>query len=170
MLNKLVLRALLSLSLAFSFAGGANAALITQDILDGNGGSIGSISINTNNVDEFGEVLSWEAFNIFGIDMSAPDVADGSQFLATFEAADFSLGLQDFSFDLIDTLGAYAWSGQFWEGFGDFVAFDLGVTPDPAFAGYVEFTLGEATVVPTPATLVLFLTAVVGLVARRKKH
>jgi len=173
MLNKLVLRALLSLSLAFSFT--ANADLITQDFInDVNGEIIGSITINTDpsEVADFGlrDVFSFEEFNFFGVDMLAPAIADENQFYASFDAADYSLGLQDLSFDLKDTLGEFAWAGQFFFGLGDVNKFDLSGTPDPVLAGYFEFTLGEATVVPTPATLVLFLTAIVGLVARRKTH
>jgi len=179
MLNKLVLSALLSLSLAFSFASTANATLINQDILDGDGESIGFISINTDSLDGWGDTFSWEEFNLFGIDMSAPDIADGSQFYASFDLENLSAGLWDLQFDLIDILGAYQWqAASFYEEDGERVAdFDYGLSiyqlgaADPAFAGYIpEMVFGEATLVPTPATLVLFLTAILGLVARRKTH
>ena len=172
MLNKLILRAFLSLSLALSFTS-ANAALITQDFIsDASGDVIGSITINTfpAEVDEgFGTIYTWEEFDFFGIDMLAPDVADGFQFLASFDTADYSLGLQDLSFDLDDVFGWYSWSGVAFGGAGDVVAYDLAGNPDPEFVGYFTYSLGEASVVPTPATLVLFLTAVAGLAARRKK-
>jgi hypothetical protein len=175
MLNKLILNAFLSISLAFSFAGAANATLISQDLIsDVTGNVIGTITINTtpSEIADYGlsDVFVFEEFNLFGLDMTAPAIADGNQFFASFETENYSLGLQDLSFDLVDTLGALAWNGQFFGGFGGFDAFDLGVIPNPAFVGYFEFTLGNATVVPTPTTLVLFLTAVVGLVARRKTH
>ena len=172
MLNKLILRAFLSLSLALSFTS-ANAALITQDFSsDATGNVIGSITINTfpAEVDEwgFGTIYTWEEFDFFGIDMLAPDVGDGFQFLASFDTADYSLGLQDLYFDLEDVFGWYSWSGSA-SGAGDVAAYDLSVIPDPTLYVFVEYTLGEASVVPTPATLVLFLTAVAGLAARRKK-
>jgi hypothetical protein len=175
MLNKLVLRALLSLSLAFSFAGTATADLITQDFIsDLNGDIIGSITINTDpsEVADFGlrDVFSFEEFNFFGLDMLAPGVADANQFYASFDAADYSLGLQDLVFDLTDVLGLYAWNGEYFFGAGAVDAFALSGTPDPEFALYSAFTLGEATVVSTPATLVLFLTAVAGLASRRRKN
>jgi len=178
MLNKLVLRALLSLSLAFSFASGANAALITQDILDGEGSNIGFISINTNNLDEFDEVLSWEAFNILGFDMLAPEIADGFQFYAAIDPTDFSAGIFDMFFDVTDIFGAYQWQGAILiedgvidesQSYG-VVAHDLRADNPPLAAYVPSFSFGEATVVPTPATLVLFLTAIAGLVARRKTH
>lgn len=173
MLNKLILRAFLSLSLALSFSS-ANAALITQDFIsDVSGDVIGSITINTYpaEVDGWGlsNVYAWEEFDFFGIDMLAPVMADGSQFYASFDAADFSLGLQDLAFDLDDVFGWYAWGGAAFGGVGTVDVFDLWVAPDPEFAGFFEYTLSEASVVPTPATLVLFLTAVAGLAARRKK-
>ena len=173
MLNKLILRAFLSLSLALSFTS-ANAALITQDFIsDATGNVIGSITINTfpAEVDEwgFGTIYTWEEFEFFGIDMLAPAEADGFQFLASFDAADFSLGLQDLSFDVDDVFGWYSWNGEAAFGAGVVDIFDLAGNPDPEFAGFFEYTLGDASVVPTPATLVLFLTAVAGLAARRKK-
>lgn len=175
MLNKLVLRALLTISLALSFTS-ANAALITQDfIADVTGDVLGSITINTipSEAADYGlrDVFAFEEFNFFGLDLLAPAIANGDQFFASFDAADYSLGLQSLSFDLNDVVDAYAWNGAYEAGFGgSFDAFDLGVTPNPAFAGYFEYTLGNTTVVPTPTTLILFLTAVVGLVARRKTH
>jgi hypothetical protein len=175
MLNKLILRAFLSISLALSFTGAANATLISQDLIsDETGNVIGSITINTipSEIADFGlsDVFVFEEFNLFGFDMAAPAIADGNQFFASFDTADYSLGLQDLSFDLVDTLGAIAWNGQFFGGFGAVDAFDLGVVPNPEILAFIEFSLGDATVVPTPATLVLFLTAVAGLVARRKTH
>ena len=172
MLNKLILRAFLSLSLALSFTS-ANAALITQDFIsDASGDVIGSITINTlpAEVDEgFGTIYTWEEFEFFGIDMLAPAEADGFQFLASFDTADFSLGLHDLSFDVDDDFGWFSWNGQAAYGAGFVDLFDLAGNPDPVFEAYFEYTLGEAAVVPTPATLVLFLTAVAGIAARRKK-
>jgi len=179
MLNKLVLRALLSISLAFSFAGGANAALINQDILDGEGSNIGFISIDTNNLDEFDSVVSWEAFNILGFDMLAPENNEsGDQFYAAVDPTDFSAGIFDMFFDVTDIFGTYQWEGAIFieDGVVDpfqsygVVAHALSADNPPLAAYVPSFSFGEATVVPTPATLVLFLTAIAGLVARRKTH
>ncbi len=171
MLNKLILRAFLSISLALSSTGAANAALITQDFIsDLTGDVLGSITINTEPSEEAGyglrNVFSFEEFNFFGLDL----VADSGMFYASFDAADYSLGLQDLSFDLTDVLGLYAWNGEYLFGAGALDAFALAGTPDPEFALYSEFTLSEAKVVPTPATFVFFLIAVAGLIARRKNH
>ncbi len=179
MLNKLILRAFLSISLALTFTGAANAALITQDLLDGDGGNIGSISINTDSLDEYGDTFSWEEFNLLGIDMLAPEIADGSNFYASFDLENLAAGLWDLQFDLVDVLSAYQWQvASFYDVDGKVVAeFDYGLSiyklgaEDPTFAGYIsEIVYGEATVVPTPATFILFLTAVAGLAARRKNH
>lgn len=180
MLNKLILRVFLSLSLAFSFGGAANATLINQDIFDGSGAQIGFISINIDNLDDFYSVYEWEQFNFLGFDMLAPDAAVnvfGDQFYASVDPADIFAGIFDISFDLTDIYGAYQWKAA---GFVDYdgtlisffnyglAIYKLGAA-DPTLAGYIpEMILGSATVVPTPATLVLFLTAIMGLVARRK--
>ncbi len=176
MLNKLILRAFLSISLAVTFTGAANAALITQDILDGNNTNIGFITIDTSNLDEFDSVLTWEAFNILGFDMEAPEITDANQFYAAIDPTDFFAGIFDIQFDLVDVLGAFQWAG------GTFIDTDdtvdsYGITvnqlgaENPPLVGYISsFSFGEATVVPTPATFVLFLTAIAGLAARRKNH
>jgi len=52
MLNKLILRTFLSISLTFSVMGAANATLISQEILNG-GSLIGNITINIDNATEF---------------------------------------------------------------------------------------------------------------------
>ncbi len=172
MLNKLVLRVLLSLTIAVSFVGLANATLITQEFIsDATGDVIGSITINTEPSEDAGfglkNVFIWEEFEFFGLDMQPPSLADGSQFYASFDSFDFSLGIQDLQFDLNDVFDLYAWNGAAFGGFG---GVDIFASPngDPSFSGYIEFTLGQASIVPTPATLVLFLTAITALAARRK--
>ncbi|MCJ8296562.1 MAG: PEP-CTERM sorting domain-containing protein [Colwellia sp.] len=177
MLNKLVLRALLSLSLAFSFAGAANATLINQDIIDGDGANIGSISINIDDLDDFGGAFKWEEFNILGFDMLAPDAIDnefGEQFIAEFDLNDIYAGIFNIAFDLVDVFGLYQWGGATFidvdgtvDSYGITVN-QLGAQNPPLVAYISSFSFGEVTVVPTPATLVLFLTAVAGLVVRRK--
>ncbi len=174
MLNKLILRALLSLSLMFSVFGASNAALITQEFIsDTSGDIIGSITINTVPSEDAGfslrDVFVWDEFNFFGIDMLAPAIADGNQFIATFDSADFSLGLQDLFFDVDDVYGHYAWNGFANTGAGAVDVFDLTGAPDPGFVGYTEFTLGNVSVVPTPTTIVLFITAIAGLSLRRSR-
>ncbi|GAW97852.1 MULTISPECIES: PEP-CTERM sorting domain-containing protein [Colwellia] len=180
MLNKLVLRALFSVSLAFSFVGVTNAALITQDIISDTKGVIGSITINTWPAEDAGDGLSnvfvWEEFSIWGWDMQAPAIADGFQFFATFDSTDLTAGIQDLYFDLDDDYAAYpyAYSGSVGDIFNSGATGYVNVFDDnpsaPVLEGfYTDVYLGKATVVPTPATLVLFLTAIAGLASRRKK-
>jgi len=178
MLNKLILRALLSIVLAFSFTG-ANAALITQDIISESEGVIGSITINTWSAENAGSGLSdvfvWEEFSIWGWDMEVPALPDPNQFLASFNTDDLFSGIQDLYFDLNDdfVLYPYAYNGSIGDVFnpgatGFIDVFDINVSPTELVGFYSDVYFGDATVVPTPATLVLFLTAVAGLVVRRK--
>ena len=174
MLNKLVLRALLSLSLTFSFAGGANAALITQDILD-NGAVIGNVTVDS------GEASLWEgneflvedfvSFNLFGFDL----VNDVPYFEAYFNNNDLASGLLSLDFSVSDTNDLYSFAGTIWDSSywadpsvnENFVDVWSQSTGEPALFSF-DVTLGDVSAVPTPATFVLFLTAVAGLVARRK--
>ncbi|MBU2892882.1 hypothetical protein KO495_06040 [Colwellia sp. D2M02] len=177
MLNKLILRAFLSISLALTFTGAANATLINQTIIDGSGAQVGFISINIDNLDEFDSVYEWESFQFLGFDMLAPDTIDnqfGEQFYASVDPTDIFAGIFDINFDLTDIYGQYQWIGA------TFIDYDgtvdsygvainrLGAVNPPLVAYIPEFSFGATTVVPTPATLVLFLTAIVGLASRRK--
>lgn len=178
MINKLILPALLSITLAFSFTS-ANAALITQDIISESEGIIGSITINTSSAEsgDYGlsDVLVWEEFSLFGWDMQALTLPDANQFIASFNTDDLFSGIQDLYFDLNDDFAAYPYSYNgsvgdiFNPGATGFIdIFDDVANPAQLVEFYSDVYFGEATVVPTPATLILFLTAVVGLVVRRK--
>ena len=171
MLNKLVLRALLSLSLAFSFAGAANATLISQDILLNTIVDnvdvfevVGHITINIDTLDEFSSVGTWESFTFYGYeaDTSADffsAVVDSTNIFAGIESLDFDVTLFS-SLSFAGYVDTYNPTESVTYSFFDNSNAEL------IDAGTLAF--GAATVVPTPATLVLFLTAVVGLVARRK--
>ena len=163
MLNKLILRAFLTISLALSFTG-ANAALITQDIISDNlGGVIGSITIDTVNVDEFDTVYDWVSFDFFGY-----EAVESFFFQAVIDTTDLNAGILSLDFDVTDECFGCEWAynGFIDSGISSFDIFDV------TTSGFVYFTddlyFGQASVVPTPATLVLFLTAVAGLASRRK--
>jgi len=166
MLNKLILRAVLSLSLAFSLAGAANAALITQDLIsDTAGGIIGSITIDTVGVDEFDTVNSWVSFDFFGFEAETAFL-----FAAVIDTNDFYAGILSLDFDVNDSCSGCEWAYNGFAGAGIngmVDIFDIASGDIMFFAD--DVVLGQATVVPTPATLVLFLTAVAGLASRRKK-
>jgi len=161
MLNKLILSAILSLSLAFS----ANAALITQDLIsDTAGGIIGSITIDTVSVDEFDTVNSWVSFDFFGFEAETAYL-----FAAVIDTNDLYAGILSLDFDVNDSCAGCEWAynGFAGAGFNGMVdIFDIATGDLMFFAD--DVVLGQATVVPTPATLVLFLTAVAGLASRRK--
>jgi hypothetical protein len=175
MLNKIVLRALLSISLAFSAIGAANATLISQDILFNSDFDavdeyevIGNITISLDTMDEWGFVENtWESFTFYGFEADTFDanwdlfnaIVDVDNVAAGIESLDFDVTLfSDLSFagfiDAFDPAGSFTFS---W--FNN-------ANGDLGDAGALAF--GNTTVVPTPATLVLFLTAVVVLTSRRK--
>ncbi|PKG83538.1 hypothetical protein CXF85_11075 [Colwellia sp. 75C3] len=175
MLNKLVLRALLSLSLAFSFAGAANATLISQDILFDSALDtvdeyqvIGNITISLDTMDENGYVeAGWESFTFYGFEADK----DFDLFFAVVDITNITAGIESLDFDV--TL----FTDLSFGGYIDAYAFDPvldnitysffnNANADLYDAGTLAF--GAATVVPTPATLILFLTAVAGLASRRK--
>jgi len=176
MLNKLVLRVVLALSLTVT--GAANAAWISQDLISDQFGVVGSITINTVPSVEFGsvnEVYSWEEFIIDGWNMNEPDPIDnefGDQFFAEFDPADLYAGIQFLHFDLSDTFALYPWEyqGSIQAGFNDGwldIIDQNPSTPVPVFfAG--DISLGEATVVPEPSALILLLTGLIAFAVRRK--
>lgn len=186
MLNKLILNAFLSISLALSFTGAANATLISQDILFeklldvdqfnepvfAEAVTIGHVSVSLGMLDvEYGVgYLSgvWKAFSFYGYEMDTFD-PNFNDFFAIINPDDLFAGIESLDFN-VTLFDAFEFSG-----FIDAYDIENNVgytlynynTDEALEAGRLSF--GDATVVPTPATLVLFLTAVAGLVTRRKK-
>lgn len=171
MLNKLVLRALLSLSLAFSFVGAANATLLSQDILD-NGAVIGNVTINLDDATVWDQdlglsnVQSFAEFSIYGYDLTTYSL-DNPYFDVIYFHDDLTAGFDSLNFDVTDLNGYFAWAGDVFSGYNDNVMTIADTSGVFIFSD--QISLGNVSVVPTPATLVLFLTAVAGLAARRKK-
>jgi hypothetical protein len=175
MLNKLILRAFLSISLALSFAGAANATLISQDILFDTIADdvaefevIGNITINLDTMDEFGFVENtWESFTFFGYDVDAFD-ADWNIFTAIVDPTNIVAGIESLDFD-VTVFSSLSFAGYIDSFDPDAsVSFSLFDNANESLFNAGSLAFGDATVVPTPATLVLFLTAVAGLAARRK--
>ena len=181
MLNKLILRAFLSISLALSFAGAANATLISQDILfqqllevDASGEPvfadeyevIGNISISLDTIDDWGWVQTWESFTFFGYEADE----NFDLFVATVDVNNIASGIESLDFDVtvLSSLSFAGYIDTFVTVSTRDISFSLfdNTTASIFSAGALSF--GAATVVPTPATLILFLTAVAGLAARRK--
>lgn len=156
----------------------ANAALITQDLIevasDGSTGIIGSITIDTNGalydpVFGTGEVLSFVSFNFLGYDIPAED---GYSFQAIFDTNNIYAGIEFLDFDVDFFLpGAVDWAFQ-----GYFDAFD-----NPDFNYFTVFdnesddllfvnglALGQASVVSEPAALAMF-GLMLGLLGMRRK-
>ena len=175
MLNKLVLRALLSLSLAFGFAGAANATLISQDILFNSEFDavdeyvvIGNITISLDTMDDWGEVSgTWESFTFYGYEADTFD-ADWNLFTAVVDVNNITAGLESLDFDV--TLFSDLSFGGYIDTYNPAASFAFSVFNNANAGLYDAGTLafGDVSVVPTPATLILFLTAVAGLASRRK--
>lgn len=178
MFKKLILKVMLTVSLTCS-AIGANAALISQDIISASEGVIGSITINTvpSNNEGLGlqSVQSFESFEFLGFDILTPDpIANefGDLFYAEYDASDLTTGIQFMQFDVTDIfaniLPAWAWAynGIIDSGFG-FV--DIFEVESGAFVDfYDDVSLGQASVVSEPAAIALFLVGLMSLRLRRK--
>ncbi|GGO63301.1 PEP-CTERM sorting domain-containing protein [Bowmanella pacifica] len=153
----------------------ANAALITQDLievaLDGSTGVIGSITINTDNalvdpVHGTGEVLSFVSFNFLGYDIP---VDDSIFFQAIFDTNNIYAGIEFLDFDIDFSLPGWAFQGYFDAfdnpDFNYFTVFDSG-SADLLFVN--GLALGQASVVSEPATLAMF-GLMLGLLGMRRK-
>ena len=174
MLNKLVLNALLSLSLAFSFAGAANATLISQDILFNVAGDnideyevIGNITISLDTMDVDGYIEdTWESFTFYGYE--ADSIAD--LFFAVVNPDDIAAGIESLDFDVtvFSSLSFAGYIDSYETATSTNISFSLFDNEAENIFSAGSLAFGDATVVPTPATLVLFLTALAGLAARRR--
>lgn len=179
MLNKLILRAFLSISLALSFAGAANATLISQDILFDTIADdvaefevIGNITINLDTMDEFGFVENaWDSFTFFGYDVDAFD-ENWDLFIAIVDPGNIAAGIESLDFDVtvFSSLSFGGYIDTFEIATSTNVSFSLFDNNAESIFNAGSLAFGDATVVPTPATLVLFLTAIAGLAARRKNN
>jgi hypothetical protein len=180
MLNKLILRTFLSITLAISFIGISNATLISQDILD-EGNIIGNITIDIDNAIEWDindyYVESFVSFNIFNIEMLdyTDSNLDNPLFEAHFNDSDLNAGLLTLDFDLNDVFGAFAWNGlitdsSYWvDPIMNENTLDVFDSANTIAFFSDQITFGDATVdVPEPSVLILFLTGLVAFSARRK--
>ncbi|MBT1065005.1 PEP-CTERM sorting domain-containing protein [Bowmanella sp. Y26] len=154
----------------------ANAALITQDLIevasDGSTGIIGSITINTNGalydpVFGTGEVATAVSFNFLGFDIPPTDILF---FQAIFDVNNLHAGLEFLNFDvtfMLPGLVNWAFDGLYETGsLGNyFSVFDLDAG-DLAF--FNELALGRASVVSEPTTLAMFSLMLAMLGMRRK--
>lgn len=166
-----------SLGLIAAMTINANAALITQDLIevasDGSTGVIGSITVSTNNavIDPIygtGEVLSFVSFEFLGYDIP---VDDSYFFLAIFDSNNVYAGLEYLDFDIDFFLpGIVDWAFQgYFEAFSNpdfnyFTVFENGNAQPRFFNG---LTLGQASVVSEPATLAMF-GLMLGLLGMRR--
>ncbi len=167
MFKQYILHAIFTFLFALSLTSTVNATLITQDIISDTDGVIGHISINIDEAEDFGGlgiVSTWSEFEFFGVDMIEQDL-DILLFDAVFDLADLSMGLISLNFDLNDTFGAFAWNGYVDVDFGG--ALDVFDGNDLIYFAN-DLSFGQASVVPEPTAFILFFTALVGLVVRRK--
>lgn len=162
---------LLALSISLTAMHSANAALISHDIIldDKN---VGSIVIDTDKADSFGEISTWESFQIdmfgFSFDMLTekmnPDLFGG--FSVQIDPSNLLAGIEGLFFDVTESrFGVVAFNGIFDSGTGILDMFST----DARFFGFGTLTLGQATVVPEPPMLLLFLTGLVAVGLKRRK-
>ena len=175
MLNKLVLRVFLSLSLAFSCASTVNATLISQDILfnsiydnEDTFELIGNITVDTDEIDSWGSIVgSWESFSFYGFEVDPFD-ANWNLFVAYFDINNIMQGIESLDFD-VTVLTDLSFSGYIYvyDSISS-ITYSLFDNTDGSLYDAGALAFGRATAVPLPATLILFLTGIVGLVLRRK--
>ena len=119
-------------------------------------------------MNQWGEVSgTWESFSFYGFEVDAFD-ADFDYFEAIIDVTNIAAGIESLDF------GVTLFSDLVFSGFIDAYDMDSSVTyslydnADGSLWNAGALAFGDATVVPTPATLVLFLTAVAGLASRRR--
>jgi|GEM_PF-1320544 len=181
MLKNLLKNTLLTLSLSLFAMGSANANLVTQDILFDDSNTtevvlerIGTITIETTNIDEFGLIGSWVNFQLFNFDMTTEDEANGDfNLFGLFEVSvdinNLKAGIEFISFDvtenenqlfnfqgLVDTASGSNYFVDVFDFSGGLYAFG-------------DLSLGEANVVPEPSVILLFLTGLILMAAKRRK-
>ncbi|NRQ43309.1 PEP-CTERM sorting domain-containing protein [Rheinheimera sp. YQF-2] len=149
--------------------------ILTQEFFAEDAGgdiiSIGAISFDTDNVDEWfpgtGDLLAWESFTLFGLEI------DTSFFFVSvgFNPEDLYAGLEYLSFDVTDVGMTMAFQGFFdlnnqslppqFTMF-DFASGELTVSD--------VFSPGQASVVSAPATLWLLFASAGGLLLRQRRQ
>lgn len=138
------------------------APIMTQEFLFEDGTSFGVLSVDLDDIDEFGNVLEWEAFELFGF-----TIGESSLFLAEYDPLNLAAGFSFLNFDVSDISNSFAFQG-FWD-----VAFGEGFmdifSTDGQFIDAGPFYLSNATLVSEPATVFLMLGAIGGLLLRRRK-
>lgn len=156
----------------------ANAALITQELIEitpsGGGGPFGSITINTDDalidpVHGTGEVLAPVSMTILGTELSMVNIVF---FQAIFDTNNLYAGLEFLNFDISVALFGIipvAWDGYF-DAFGEteFNYFSLFNISSNTLILENQLALGKVSVVSEPATLAIF-GLMLGLLGLRRK-
>jgi hypothetical protein len=133
--------------------------IITQQFQLEDGTSFGMLSIDIDDINEFGFVSNWHLFELFGI-----TITESNLFFAQYNPLDLLAGLQFLSFDVSDINNLFAYQGLLESGLGFFDIFStIGGEP----VDFFEFRMGAVSV-SEPASWLLFLTAGFGLLLRRR--
>lgn len=138
--------------------------IITQQFEFEDGTSFGELSIDLDDIDEFGNVLSWQFFELFGL-----TIGNSFLFVANYDPLDLLAGFSFISFDVNDLSNTFAFQGL-WESSPGEGFIDVFST-DGEFIGADFFVMGPAnvSVVSEPAGWLL-LTAGIGLLLRRRRR
>ncbi len=138
------------------------APIMTQHFLFEDGTPFGTLSIDLNKVDEFGDVLEWEVFELFGF-----TIGESFWFSVGYDPLNLAAGFSWFSFDVNDISGTFAFQG-FWDSAFGGNYLDIFAAPAGPFLDAGNFYLSRATLVSEPATVFLLLGAMGGLLLRRR--
>lgn len=138
------------------------APIMTQEFLFDDGSSFGVLSVDLDNIDEFGNVLEWEAFELFGF-----TITESFGFLADYDPFNLAAGFSHLNFDVTDISNLFTFQGLWESTFDEGFMFIYSI--DGEFLDAGNFYLSNAVLVSEPAAMFLILAAVGGLLLRRRQ-
>lgn len=134
--------------------------ILTQELLDLNGNSLGMLSVDLGTIDDDGFIFEWLEFELFGFSELVSE-----RFIASVDPENLAAGLNFFFFDVSDIDFTLALQGNFEFGAG---TLEMRNFPEGTIISVDDIVLGNARLVSAPATLFLMLAAAGGLLLRRR--
>ncbi|KKO49620.1 hypothetical protein VT06_05325 [Arsukibacterium sp. MJ3] len=135
--------------------------IITQQFQLEDGTIFGRLSIDIDDIDEFGFVENWQLFELFGTTMT-----ENYLFSAQYNPLNLLAGLEFLSFDVSGIDNIFAYQG-FWDKALNLGFFDIFSPRGGDPVDFFNIRLGAVSV-SEPASWLLFLTAGFGLLLRRR--
>ncbi|WP_018984633.1 PEP-CTERM sorting domain-containing protein [Salinimonas chungwhensis] len=177
--KKMCIKAVIGLGVLFTTSFSANAALISQDVLDVfTGDKLGSVTVRlNNNLFDTGLVSSAFGDDVEVVDFELGDLYSwGDELDVIFadvdiDTNDLSAGIQFLNLDSNDVgFGPFTWGYQMnYEAFFGDGFLDIFQVSDGTLVDFYTITLGQATVVPAPATMGLMILAAGAIFIRRRR-